>query len=62
MKDLKEAVEALKEEVGALKESPFVQVTRAKRWGHWFVQDDGAGTCKDAPLLKRQVNNPLIDP
>ena len=31
------------------------KIVRAKRWGHWFLQDDTAGTCKDVAKLNSQI-------
>jgi len=32
------------------------KITRAKRWGHWFVQDERSGTCQDAARLQQSLN------
>jgi len=31
------------------------KIRRAKRWGHWFVQDEARGTCADVNFLKRSL-------
>jgi len=31
------------------------KVSRAKQWGHWFLQNEEAGTCHNATLLRAQM-------
>ena len=30
------------------------KIARAKRWGHWFLQNESAGTCRNSSVLHRQ--------
>lgn len=31
------------------------KISRAKRWGHWFVQDETAGSCRNVAMLQSQM-------
>lgn len=33
----------------------FAKIARAKRWGHWFLQDEQRGTCQNIDLLKKNL-------
>ena len=32
-----------------------VKISRAKRWGHWFLQNESAGTCRNSSMLLQQI-------
>ena len=34
-----------------------VKISRAKRWGHWFLQNESAGTCRNSSVLLQRIAN-----